>query len=104
MSYRLFGEVLLKTSGEEIVRDVELMIQRDLRNGGGRREVHTLDRKGSCQTVSREEESRSQTDSYLYRLLQGSTLSTSERRIQEIEDGEKREGRKTLGLIYSAPP
>ena len=70
VSHRFFGEILLETSGEEIVRDVELMIQSDLRDSRRRGEVHTLDRMGSCQTVSNGEESRSQTDSYLYRLLQ----------------------------------
>ena len=53
VSHRFFGEILLETSGEEIVRDVELMIQRDLRDGGRRGKVHTVDRKGSCQTVSK---------------------------------------------------
>ena len=70
MPYRFLGKVLLKASGEKIVRDVELMIQRDLRDGRRRGKVHTVDRRGSCQTVSKGEESRSQTDSYLYRLLQ----------------------------------
>ena len=70
MSHRFFSEVLLKTSSEEIVRDVELVIQRDLRDSGRRGKVHTVDRRGSCQTVSKEEVSRSLRDSYLYRLLQ----------------------------------
>ena len=34
----------------------------------------------------------------------GSTLSTSERRIQEIEDGEKREKTIKLSALYTQPP
>ena len=100
-----FSEILLEASGEEVVRNVELMIQRDLRDGGGRGKVHTLDRRGSCQTVSKEEESRSQTDSYLYRLMQKKYSEYFwEEDTRDWGWGEKREDRKTLGLIYSAPP
>ena len=81
------------------------MIQRDLRDGGRRGEVHTLDRIGSCQTVSKGEESKSQTNSYLYRLLQKKVLCVlSERRIQEIEDGEKREKTAKLSALYTQLP
>ena len=80
------------------------MIQRDLRDSRRGRKVHTVDRKGSCQTVSKRKEVRVRRTLTYIDYCRGSTLSTSERRIQEIEDGEKREKTAKLSALYTQLP